>query len=74
MLTPMSKSTHHLLYFLAMSSTSLFQNQMQAVMETLEILSNQEEVQLLVKGLNEASEGRSKSIDEIRRSLNHSTK
>jgi PHD/YefM family antitoxin component YafN of YafNO toxin-antitoxin module len=45
------------------------QNQMKAVMETFEILSTSEEVQMLLAGLQDPGAGRSRSIEEIRKAL-----
>jgi hypothetical protein len=48
----------------------VMQNQMQSLVETLEILSNAEEVQMLMASMNEVNAGSPrKSIEEIRASL-----
>ncbi|HLJ13033.1 MAG TPA: hypothetical protein VKV15_00935 [Bryobacteraceae bacterium] len=47
----------------------IIQNQLQAVMETLDILTDPEERQLLLAGLQEVNSGNTKSIEEIRQSL-----
>src|SRR5258708_5657543 len=48
------------------------QNQMDAVMETLEILSNQDEMRMLVESLQAVAAGKTRSLSEIRDSLDHS--
>ena len=49
----------------------IIQNKLKAVMETLEIISNSEETQMLIAGLREAAAGQTRSLQEIRTSINH---
>ena len=45
------------------------QDTLEALLRTVELLSDESERQLLVDGLRDVSEGRTKSIEEIRASL-----
>jgi PHD/YefM family antitoxin component YafN of YafNO toxin-antitoxin module len=47
----------------------IIQNQLRAVMDTMEILSDPAEVQMLVAGLREAQTGQTTTIDDLRREL-----
>lgn len=49
----------------------IMQNQLRAVMETVELFSDAEEMKLLLSGMAEVAEGKTRSLDEIRRSLGH---
>ncbi|MDX2151915.1 MAG: hypothetical protein SFV54_14345 [Bryobacteraceae bacterium] len=51
----------------------VMQDQYKTIMETLEVLSSNEEVELLIRGLSDAREGRSRSLEEIRQSLRAKT-
>ena len=47
----------------------IIQNQLRAVMDTMEILSDPAEEQMLVAGLREAQTGQTTTIDDLRREL-----
>jgi hypothetical protein len=47
----------------------LMQNQLQAVLETVEVITDQEEKSALVDGLRAVSEGKTKPLSEIRAAL-----
>lgn len=49
----------------------IIQDQLQSVMATLEVLSSKDEVRELLLGLKEAKEGKTNSLDSIRKSLDH---
>jgi len=49
----------------------IIQNKLNAVVETLDIISRSEEAQMLIAGLREVKAGNTKSLDDIRKSLNH---
>ncbi|MGA2182559.1 MAG: hypothetical protein ABSH47_05970 [Bryobacteraceae bacterium] len=48
------------------------QTQLQSVVQTIELLSDEEEVRALGKGTEDAKSGRTKSIEEIRASMKRS--
>jgi len=47
----------------------IMQTKMQSIVETLEVLGDSEEAEALGAGLEDVSEGRTRSLSEIRRSL-----
>ena len=51
----------------------IIQNQLRAVMESMEILTNSDEVRLLIAGIHEANSGNVTPLEEIRKSLKHHT-
>lgn len=47
------------------------QNRLQAMMETLEVLSDSDELKLLLSGMSDVVEGRTRPLEDIRKSLGH---
>ncbi len=45
------------------------QKQLMAVLETQAVLSDKEEIQNIVSGINDVKSGKTKTIDEIRHSI-----
>ena len=52
----------------------IMQNQLKSLVETIELLSNQDEMRALVAGLEDLKAGRTKSISEIKSSLKNKSR
>ncbi len=50
----------------------IMQNQLKSLLETIELLSNQEEVKSLIAGLNDMQNGKTRKLSDIKASLRKS--